>query len=198
MRTLELKDVVNLALYTQKAEYYFFGEDGVYKKISEKDAVKILPNVHRIYGTTNLYLPSYTFNKAILHNVLKEFPLGSTFEQFRQKYFKVKLNNKHLKPNGLDRFITKIDRPFFCRKPENCKRNTFDYISVDVFVVSQWESDIRKYISENKEEIFRRALAKIEQPIKKYGIPTNFLCISNATYSQRLNLIRLVFELKGG
>lgn len=198
MWTLELKDVANMALRKCKGMYYYFDSEGVYQSLDEKEAVKLLKNVHaREDDSTFFILILPELNILKLQKALSTFPVGANFSQFKNKYWETQLDIR-IKPEGLDRFITKIGKPIFGRKPENPKNDTFDYISVDVFVVSQWESDILKYIKANRKEIFKRALAKIEEPIKKYGIPVNFLFISDATYSKRLNLIKLVFELKHG
>lgn len=94
MRSLELEDVANVALKKCNDEYYFFGEDGIYKKAIEKDAVKILKNVyprkdgtiyhdwHPNYG----YCISDSITVRSINRALIGFPIGATFEEFCQNF----------------------------------------------------------------------------------------------------------------
>lgn len=203
MRELELglKDLLNKAVRSLRGEYYYFDENGIYQKVNEKEALKILKNVfQRIDGST-YYLIYDVFckveNANIFRSAISKMQVGQTFEEFEVIYANTEIV-KHEKPKGLDRFILKIDSPVFVRLPENSKPDVFDYIHVDVFVVSEWRSDIYEYIKENQKDIKERVLKSLEQDrkFKKYALPMNFLKLENATYSRRRNLIRFVFELK--
>lgn len=203
MRELELglKDLLNKAVRSLRGEYYYFDEHGIYQKVKEKEALKILKNVfQRIDGSTyyGLYPEIYRLENAnIFRSAISKMQVGQTFEDFKEIYGKTEIKRKE-KPKGLDRFILKIDSPVFVRLPENSKPDVFDYIHVDVFVVSEWRSDIYEYIKENQKDIKERVLKSLEQDrkFKKYAVPMNFLKLANATYSRRRNLIRFVFELK--
>ncbi len=203
MRKLEvgLKALLNKAVRSLKGEYYYFDKNGIYQKVNEKEALKILKNVfQRIDGSTyyELYPEIYRLENANIFRVaISKMKVGQTFEEFEVIYANTEIV-KHEKPKGLDRFILTIDSPVFIRLPENLKRSTFDYIHIDVFVVSEWQSDIYEYIKENQKSIKERVLKALEQDrkFKKYDVPVSFLRLSNATYSKRRNLIRFVFELK--
>lgn len=203
MRELEvgLKELINKAVRSYQGEYYYFDEKGIYQKVEDKEALKILKNVFlREDGSTYylIYNAIYKVENAnIFRSAISKLQVGQTFEDFKVIYGKTEIRRKE-KPKGLDRFILKIDSPVFVRLPENSKSNVFDYIHVDVFVVSEWRSDIYEYIKKNQKDIKERVLKSLEKnkKFKKYAVPMNFLRLANATYSRRRNLIRFVFELK--
>ncbi len=202
MRKLEvsLKEVTNHALRKFGGKYYYFDEKGIYNSIPEEEAKNILDNVYeRVDGSTFYIMKSYIRNVEmnVLISSLAKLKPGESFDEFKEIYQKIEFKHKE-KLKGLERFITKIDSPRFIKMPENQELEVFDFIHVDVFVVTEWETDIYKYILENKKEIIYRVLKKIEadKSFKKYSVPINFLKLANITYSKRLNFIRFVFELK--
>ena len=198
---INLQDVINHALRRYKGEYYYFDENGIYRSIPAKEAKKILDNVYeRIDGSTFYIINSLIYlnvDMNVLTSSLAMLKLGESFDEFKEIYQKLEFKH-HEKPNGLDRFITKIDSPRFVKMPENQELDVFDFIHIDVFVVTKWESDIYKYILENQKEIISRVLEtiKTDKSFKKYSVPINFLKLAKVTYSKSQNLIRFVFELK--
>ena len=203
MRKLEvsLKEVTNHALRKFGEKYYYFDENGIYKSIPEEEAKNILDNVYERFDGSTFYIMksniAINVDINVLRSSLAKLKLGESFDEFKEIYQTIEFKHKE-KPKGLERFITKIDPPRFIKMPENQELEVFDFIHVDVFVVTEWETDIYKYILENKKEIIYKVLKKIEadKSFKNYSVPINFLKLANITYSKRLNFIRFVFELK--
>ena len=198
---INLKAVINHALRSCKGQYYYFDENGIYRNIPEKEAKEILDNVYeRANGSTFYMIKNHirwNVDLNILSSSLGRLKIGESFDDFKEIYQKVEFRHEE-KPKGLDRFITKIDSPRFIRMPENRGLEVFDFIHIDIFLVTEWENDEYTYILKNKKEIIRRVLEKIknDRSFKKYSVPINFLKLAKVTYSKRQNLVRFVFELK--
>ncbi len=198
---ISLEEIVNHALRNCRGKCYYFDENGIYKKISSTEARVILNNVYtrcdgsifsRINNDIRNKVNLNTFNKA-----LGKMRVGDTFDELKELYQKVEFEH-YERPEALDRFITKIDLPKFIRMPENQDSEVFDFIHIDAFVVTEWESDIYKYILKNRKKIIDKVVnrLKTDKCFKTYSVPINFLKLSEVTYSKSKNLIRFVFELK--
>lgn len=100
-------------------------------------------------------------------------------------------------PNELDRFITKIEKPNYERLPDNKNKRTFDFIRVDVNVLTNI-SERNQYIHNHYNEICNMVLQKIESSnrFKKFGIPVNFLRLEKATFIPRISVIEFLFGLE--
>lgn len=72
-------------------------------------------------------------------------------------------------------FVLTVNRPIYRRAEGNKKKNTFDFIDIEM-VIRSTDVDKRKVV-ENKDEIFNKAVAKLEtsKQFQKYGVPINFL-----------------------
>ena len=203
MRELEinLKEITNHALRSCGGKYYYFDENGVYRSIPVNEAKKILNNIYeRVDGSTFYIMNNHIFRNVdlnILRSSLVRLKLGESFDELKEIYQKMDFQPKE-KPKGLDRFITKIDSPRFIKMPENQELKVFDFIHIDAFVVTEWESDIYKYILDNQKEIIKKVIKQLknDRSFKKYCVPINFLKLTKVTYSKSQNLIRFVFELK--
>jgi hypothetical protein len=103
----------------------------------------------------------------------------------------------HIRVEGLDRFITKVFRPEFVRSPENPNKKTFDIIKVRMDIVSQWDSDRKKYIIENKKSIIEKAIEKIrnDRRFMSFGVDVNYLALTKLMMLN-INTLELIFELK--
>ena len=79
---------------------------------------------------------------------------------------------------------------------ENDKKNTFDFIYLDINIVTQWPTSKKEYIQKNMSTIKKKAINKIKESgeFKKYGIPVNFLRITKCSLNN--DVIELIFELK--
>lgn len=72
-------------------------------------------------------------------------------------------------------FVLTVNKPVFRRSNSNKKRNTFDFIDIEM-VIRSTDVDKKKVI-ENKQEIFDKAIAKLEtsKRFQNYGVPVSFL-----------------------
>lgn len=197
----DLKNFVNQAVRSCAGNYYYFDENGIYRSIKKEEAIDVLNNIYvRLDGST-YYIEDmhilYNMDANILRMAAKRLQVGETFEKFKELYETIEMQH-HDMPQGLDRFITRIGLPEFIKSPEYKDRDVFDYIYVDVYIVTEWETDIKEYIIEHQKEIKRRVLDKIQKSktFQKYGVSMNFLKLSYSTYSRRQHLIRFVFEFK--
>ena len=93
----------------------------------------------------------------------------------------IKNGRFHELADGVDRFVTKIERPVFMRIPENDNKHTFDIIKVFVNTCTTWDTDRHKYFQDNLEIICQNVISKIEnsQSFKKYGVPTGCLALTD-------------------
>ena len=95
--------------------------------------------------------------------------------------------------------IAKINDPEFRCKPENPdKKSTFDYIIVDIALLTTWEGDKKAYIEENKKKLTQKVLEKIKENKKflKYNVPINYLKVAKITLYNNRNNIQYILELK--
>lgn len=193
-------DITNCILRKKENRVYYFDENGIYKSILieeiensslknwkfREDASFYFFNTYHIYISKN----DNIIKKAVC--MLKE---NDTIEDFDNYLSEVKLE-KRQKPQGIDRFITKIEKPIFGRTVENDKKNTFDFIYLDINIVTQWPTSKKEYIQKNMSTIKKKAINKIKESgeFKKYGIPVNFLRITKCSLNN--DVIELIFELK--
>ena len=72
-------------------------------------------------------------------------------------------------------FVLTVNRPVFRRADGNKKRNTFDFIDIEM-VIRSTDVDKKKVI-ENKQEIYKKAISKLmsSKQFEKYGVPISFL-----------------------
>lgn len=186
-------------------QVYYFDKNEIYRSVSKEKAEK-MQFLNRIGVNQRCYdiydvmseKPVRYFNKNIWRKatIFLE-PNKSTIDDFEELLKTVQLQ-KHERPKGVNRFVTKIGRLSFGREPENLNPKTFDFITVDVNIVTSWETDRITYFKKNKKEITNMVIQKIQNStyFKKYGIPINFLKISKIIFSEKRNLIHYIFELK--
>ena len=104
------------------------------------------------------------------------------------------------KLSPLDQLIQYIARPVYERVPGNDNVKTFDRIRITVglprYQFNSWEalqSEVKKY----QHEIYQRVIQRMEtdRSFKRYGVPINFLEISDVTLLRDFSL-EFIFELK--
>lgn len=100
----------------------------------------------------------------------------------------------------LDRIIQRISRPRFEREPENPTPGTFDRIRVEVNLATylfKTFSQLAAAVRRLKSPIDRCVLQRLEQDaaFRKYGIPVNFLRVSECVL-RRDHVLEYLFELK--
>lgn len=90
--------------------------------------------------------------------------------------------------------VLKIDRPEIRRETGNTKKNTFDFVRVEMSIRSTYQS-VEK-LKEHKKELIQKALDKIDsyKPYQKYGVPVKYLHLYRMTLLQCGDLI-LDFEV---
>ena len=83
--------------------------------------------------------------------------------------------------------------------PENTdKKGTFDYIYVDINIVTNWEKDRMTYIKENQKKIKQLVFDRIEdaKAFEKYGITTEDLKVKKVTLNNKTSMLYYVLEKK--
>lgn len=199
-------NLTNVVLRKLRNEVYYFDENGIYRcsPIDEiNDTVKM--NLFNIFGTTcwdrfaNYTLIFGNLNQRSLEEIINNLNEGDSIKKFYEQLSTVKtIKGSERRPQGVERFITKIKKPMFIKEPENYRKNSFDFIFIEANIITNWEKDRMQYIKENKDKIIDMVISKLEKNIsfKKYGIPINFLKLSKITVSLKYNYIQFVFELK--
>lgn len=204
--------LTNTVFRVNNKKFYFFDENGKYSCLKEKD---ILPSniiIDCIYIDSDSKNNSYSCNRAlrqleetikiyngnILKSALCKMQMGDSIQKLVEYCNSITFETRGV-PEGVDRFITRIERPQFICIPENPNKDTtFDYVHIYAGIVSEWKEDRKKYIRDHIREIIEMVLNKIEndKTFLKYGIPINFLKISKVTLIKRTSEIQFVLELK--
>ena len=204
MKEETFRELKNNILRKAKGYAYYFNDEGIYCKIPVSEVIESnFLNVHMFPEKEgDFWFEQYYFAKLICENAnlaikiiccLKE---GDTFENL--VYY---IKNTKLKPKGkkeaLERFITKIEKPRFERTPENPNESTFDFIYMDVNIVTEWKEDRMQYIKNNIDKIMNKVVEKLtnDSTFKKYKVPINFLKVSRTTLKSN-SVLQFVLELK--
>ncbi len=198
-----LKDLTDVILRVKKGKAYYFDKEGIYRSTSAqsveslKNSWVIDKNGKRRLDAIVIVMENFDYeNGSLLIKAICSLKEGDTIEKFKQILETVEYEERP-KPTGIDRFVTKIEKPVFERVPENPKTNTFDYIVVDVNIVTDWEEDRRTYIQKHKKQICEMVLRKVQEDrtFKKFGVPVNFLKITSITLRKN-SVLEFVLELK--
>lgn len=195
--------IINQVMRISKGKVFYFDTQGTYQCVSLKEAKGMdFSNLH-IRGNGTVYFDSDykklvepSTNYHLIRMAIARLKKGDTIKEFEYHLAHVEIKTIP-KPEGLDRFITRIEPPVFIRVPENPKEETFDYIYIEVNIVIEWEQDKKQYIRENMKEINRRVIEKIksDKKFKKYGLPISFLKIGRITL-ENARTLEYVFEIK--
>ena len=104
-------------------------------------------------------------------------------------------------PSPVERLVQYISPPVYERFPENKDESTFDCIRLTVglptYQYDSWEAlqnEVKKYMPEIYQLVIRKL--KEDRQFKRYGVPINFLKLSNVTMLHDFS-IEFIFELKG-
>lgn len=210
--------LVNCVIKFAHSTIYYFNAEGVFCSITleklkerlrkekvdfwtyeylEKNMYTELANSYRKWTGTLKDTSKYfqDINCTIARMALSKLKEGDTIEDFERLMQETTL--KENLPTGLNRFITKIAKPDFERDPENSNTKTFDWITIDVYIVKEWSEKRMDYIKKHIEEIKEMVLESISKSpsFKKYGVPINFLKLSNCVLRKDSTLV-FTFELK--
>lgn len=200
MRNID--EIKKYILRQAKGNIYYFNDNGIYCKITVDEAKKMRFSNLNIREDETIWIDYFFLglyihpNLVIAKKAITNLKVGDTIENFKEKIKNTKLDTHH-KPEGLDRFITKIEKPYFVKKPENCDKNIFDYIYIDLCIVHEWNEDKREYIKEHMKGIKNMMIDKLEADttFKRFGVPINFLRISRLTLKNN-DVLQFVLELK--
>ena len=201
-------DISNKILRLCNGLCYYFDQEGIYRCVSIKEAKKMHLKLdsltmeewfpyhlekNKIYHG---YIELISNNGNLVRKVIRQLEVGDTIEVF-EEYLENTVIQRHVKPSGIDRFITKIEEPIFACATENPNQDTFDFVYVYVNIISKWEENRLTYIQKHKKEILKMVLDKIEasKRFQKFGIPINFLKASHVVL-KRNSVLEFVFELK--
>ncbi len=200
--------IFNTIYLIKDQKYYFFNSNGIYSCLDEKNVLKSGIRVkvytqHYDYKCRALSLNVFgkfsgkEYELDLLRKAFDKLKIGDKLEKV-DEYYNEALKEKSKFLISVERFVTRIESPDFVRLPENSKETTFDYIHVDVNIVTQWDSDKIEFIKRNLQGITKMVFKSIEnnRRFKKYGVPINFLSLSKVTVRSDLNSLHYVFELK--
>lgn len=183
---------------------YYFNEEGIYCKIPISEVVEsAFLNVHMFPEEEgDFWFEKFNFTKLICENanlalkIICRLKEGDTLEQLRYYIKNTKLRPEE-KREDLERFITKIEKPRFLRTPENLNETTFDFIYMDVNIVTEWKEDRKQYLASNMDKILKKVVKKLtnDSTFRKYEVPINFLKVSRMTLKND-SVLQFVLELK--
>lgn len=129
------------------------------------------------------------------------YPINSCFSKlctYKPSLFQQTLSSNSDLSFNVRKFLYKAERPIIMRDPENPNVNSFDIIHFTFCVPSaaKWP-DRFDFIKSNIEVIFLVALDYLEHysPYLKFGVPVNFLKLSNFILT-RDDRLELILELK--
>ena len=208
MITLSLNKLRRFAFKIKKGFIYYFDNDGVVRRFQCRD-LKFHPEIEGVSTRPNgsLYICPFDIllrftgdDERKKRMAIARVNVGDTYKDVERYLNTVKPAEPGTrKVSGLDRFICRFYRPEFHRLPENTQKNTFDFIIMEVSVLSEEAIPNRdEYLRQNIQEISMRVTKKLEsnRSFTKYGVPVNFLKITEATLNKRTGILRIQFELK--
>lgn len=191
--------VLNQPIQQHKGKTYYFNDDEVYSL----DETGLFPyegrikfNIFKITGTETAF-----FNNSVWLKAASQFKIGMTLKECIEIFLKTELTcqpPQEITP--IDRLVQYVAPPVYERVPGNKNEATFDRVRVTVglprYQFSSWEAlqnEVKKY----RHEIYQQVIQQLEKDrqFKKYGVPINFLKISNATLLRDFSL-EFIFELK--
>ena len=202
---------INAVLRQLKRNFYFFNEKEEWTCLPEKKILATdisIPYIWFERGKDISYLPidfSYELlqrlgidNRVLLGKSIGKLEVGDSIEKLKEYCnggVTLKGPSKASYGNGI---VTRICKPEFICNPENSKTTTFDYINVDVNLLTTWKGDKKVYLEKHRKEISKMVLEKVEKDrtFLKYGVPINCLKIANIVLYKGGNMLQYVLELK--
>ena len=207
------EDLKMLAIRHLGGKIYYFDNDGICRTIEDKTIKRQIAGLNcQIKGVVydrqkNQLFVGHFCNYNTWRNAASRIKEGDTIDRFLDYYaHPVVVSRAPTMPkpipkieDGLDYLITRIDKPDYCREPENLNKKTFDFIVVRVFLVTENAFPGRnQYIKENLKGICERAAGRIEKDYQfaRFGVPINVLKLSSAKLIRHGSYLELIFELK--
>ena len=180
--------------FNYRGEFACIGKssyEGKEAKVNEE----LMADVFNFFTTTSAQF-------KLVRQIIAKLEIGDTIKTLNDKVVQErkrrrdKYKEEH-PDDSFERFITKIDKPVFERATDNLQKETFDFIRVDVSIVTTWHEDRMKYIQKNQHEITKRVIERIQDSkrFQAMGVPINFWKISSITLT-RDSILEYLFELK--
>lgn len=190
--------VVNKPIRQHAGKTYYFNENEVY---SLDEQSQLFPYEGRMKFNTFQVRGETCFNINVWVKAASRFEIGMTLEACIEIFLNTELTYKAQQGlSPIDRLVQHIGPPIYERVPENKNEATFDHIRVIVglprYQFHSWEAlqnEVKKY----QHEIYQQVIQRVEKDrqFKRYGVPVNFLKISNVTLLRDFSL-EIIFELK--
>lgn len=178
---------------------YWFNKDGIVEseKYNNKEIHYMQPNLFEAFNLKEIkeYVPDCPNVYDLLKRCITRLNVGDSINTLEILLKSITIGKLYL--NEIDRFVTKIGKPSYERFPENKNKKTFDFIRVDVNILTN-TIEPKKYIEKNYDEICNMVLEKIKNSnrFNKFGVPINFLKLEKATFIPRISVIEFLFSLK--
>lgn len=191
------KGIINSPICQRAGSTFYFDKNEVYS-VDEKSEFFLYEK-----RSKRLFKIEYEtcFNMTVWHKAVSRFEVGMTLVECIKIFLETELifgASRNLSP--VDQLVQRIAPPVFERVPENKNEATFDHIHMTVglprYQFDSWQAlqdEVQKY----QYEICQRVIKKIEKDrqFKRYGIPINFLKVSNIVLLRDFSL-EFIFELK--
>jgi len=189
----------------KQGKVYYFDQDGIYRCVSieeakqHKELCPVIRNDESVFFVRELssFLAVENINLFLLRKcICQQLKIGDSIADLDDYLSREEFESKS-KPEEIERFVTNIGTPIFTRVPENPNKGTFDFIFIQVNIISKWKEDRNKYIHGHLKEIKDMVIGKLKssRSFKKYGVPVNFLRITRVTLKKDSTL-EFVMELK--
>ena len=206
--TLSLNKLRRFAFKIRKGFIYYFDDEGVVRRFQCRD-LKFHPEIEGVSTRPNgsLYICPFDIFLRVTGDDERKKRMAIARVNVGDTYKDVEHYLNTLKPaepgtrkvSGLDRFICRIYKPEFHRLPENMQKNTFDFIIMEVSILSEEAIPNRdEYLQQNIHKICQRVVEKLKtnRSFTKYGVPINFLKATSITLNKRIGILRIQFDLK--
>lgn len=191
-------DVINTAIRQHKGNTYYFNENEIYS--FDKDS-QLFPYGKRVKFDVFQIRCETCFNMTVWRKAASRFEVGMTLEECIEIFLETELTHQvPQEPTPIDRLAQYITPPVYERVPGNNNETTFDRIRIMVglprYQFNSWET-LRNEVKKYQREIYQRVVRKLEEDrqFKRYGVPINFLKLSNVTLLRDFSL-EFIFELK--
>lgn len=191
--------ILDQPIRRHKGNTYYFDKSEIYSLDNES---KLFPYEGRINHIFTVTGPDAAFfNSGVWIKAAPRFEVGMSLKECIGIFVETELAHRTpQKLSPLDQLIQYIARPVYERVPGNDNVKTFDRIRITVglprYQFNSWEalqSEVKKY----QHEIYQRVIQRMEtdRSFKRYGVPINFLEISDVTLLRDFSL-EFIFELK--
>ena len=191
--------ILDQPIRRHKGNTYYFDKSEIYSLDNESKLFPYEGRINHIFTVTGQ--DAAFFNSGVWIKAAPRFEVGMSLKECIGIFVETELAHRTpQKLSPLDQLIQYIARPVYERVPGNDNVKTFDRIRITVglprYQFNSWEalqSEVKKY----QHEIYQRVIQRMEtdRSFKRYGVPINFLEISDVTLLRDFSL-EFIFELK--